>query len=607
MENKTEFEANKSFDFAIWKKLGIFMKPYKKQLATSVLFIVICSIVDICYPLLQKYAIDNYIANSTTDGMGMFVLLYLCLIIIQTVSVIIFVRCCMKVDMRLGRDLKKASYFHLQKLSLSYYNTNSVGYMMARVMSDTTKISGMVAWGINDVMWALFYVAGSFLAMFFLNYKLALLILIIVPLIAGSTVYFQRKILSANRKVRHVNSQITGDFNEGIGGAKTSKTLSIETFNDESFAVTTSKMKKHSYHAQVLNAFYIPIVSFCSSIAIAFVLVQGGVMVMSDLILLGTLSAFFSYAIGIFEPIQQIARIIADIISAQANIERVVNLLEENPVVFDTDDIIEKYGDSFEPKTENFEPILGDIEFKNVWFKYPDGTDYILEDFNLKIPAGTNVAIVGQTGAGKSTLVNLACRFFEPTKGEVLIDGIDYKKRSQLWLHQNIGYVLQNPHLFSGSVMENIRYGRLEATDAEVIQASKAVFANTVVDKLKDGYNCDVGEGGDRLSTGEKQLISFARAVIRDPKIFVLDEATSSIDTLTEQLIQEAIAHMLKGRTSFLIAHRLSTIRHADIILVVHDGKIIERGTHDELLFQKGEYYSLYTKQFMLEMQEDVI
>ncbi|MEI3035486.1 MAG: ABC transporter ATP-binding protein [Oscillospiraceae bacterium] len=313
---------------------------------------------------------------------------------------------------------------------------------------------------------------------------------------------------------------------------------------------------------------------------------------------IGTLSAFTSYAVGIFEPIQQIARILADIISAQANIERVCGLLEEVPAIEDAPDVVEKYGDNFVGKTENWEPIRGDIEFRDVTFRYPDGNENILEHFNLKIPAGTTVAIVGETGAGKSTLVNLACRFFEPTEGTILIDGRDYRERSQLWLHSNIGYVLQNPHLFSGSIKENIRYGRLNSTDAEIEAAAKAVSADTVVKKLENGYDSDVGEGGDRLSTGEKQLISFARAVLADPAIFVLDEATSSIDTQTEQLIQNAISHLLKGRTSFLIAHRLSTIRHADVILVVKDGKIIESGSHEELLHKKGYYFSLYTKQF---------
>ena len=321
-------------------------------------------------------------------------------------------------------------------------------------------------------------------------------------------------------------------------------------------------------------------------------------MVQEDLIRLGTLSVFISYAVVIFEPIQQLARLLADLISCQANIERVMDLLEQTPNVTDRAEVIERYGDHFQPKKKNWEKIKGDIVFEDVSFRYPDGKEYVLEHFNLHVPAGMNVAIVGETGAGKSTLVNLVGRFFEPTAGRILIDGVDYRERSQLWLHSQIGYVLQNPHLFSGTVRENIRYGRLDATDAEVEEAARSVSADEVVRKLKDGYDSDVGESGGRLSTGEKQLLSFARAILADPAIFVLDEATSSIDTATEQLIQKATQKLLKGHTSFVIAHRLSTIRNADLILVVKDGKVIEQGTHEELLARQGYYRNLYDKQF---------
>lgn len=321
-------------------------------------------------------------------------------------------------------------------------------------------------------------------------------------------------------------------------------------------------------------------------------------MVQSQVMQLGTLSVFISYAVVIFEPIQQLARLLADLISCQASIERVMDLLEQQPNVTDTPEVMEKYGDMFEAKKENWERIEGDIVFEDVSFRYPDGKEYVLEHFNLHVPAGMNVAIVGETGAGKSTLVNLLGRFFEPTKGRILIDGKDYRERSQLWLHSQIGYVLQNPHLFSGTLYDNIRYGRLEATDEEVREAARKVSADIVAGKLEKGYESNVGESGGRLSTGEKQLISFARAILANPSIFVLDEATSSIDTQTEQLIQEATDQLLKGHTSFVIAHRLSTIRQADLILVVKDGKIIEEGSHRELLRQKGYYYDLYSRQF---------
>lgn len=602
-----EQEYNKPFDLKVWKKMLPFLRPYYVNLFIVIVLNIVMALIDISMPLFQRYTIDHYIGGGTLEGIGWFTLLYTAAIVFQTAVVIISTRQSMFIEMKTNRDMKRACFVHLQTLSFSFYNVTPIGYLIARVMSDTGRISGMLAWGLMDVMWSLVYVLGVFIAMLMLNWKLALLVMLIVPLIAILTAYFQNKILHWNRKTRRINSQITGAFNEGISGARTSKTLVIEEHNINDFKSLTADMRQASIKTQVLSAIYIPSIMFLSSVATALVLTRGGYLSMQGLMEIGTLSAFTSYAVGIFEPIQQIARILADIISAQANIERVCGLLEEVPVIQDTPDVIEKYGDNFVGKTENWEPIRGDIEFRDVTFRYPDGNENILEHFNLKIPAGTTVAIVGETGAGKSTLVNLACRFFEPTEGTILIDGRDYRERSQLWLHSNIGYVLQNPHLFSGTIKENIRYGRLDATDAEIEAAAKAVSADTVVKKLENGYDSDVGEGGDRLSTGEKQLISFARAVLADPAIFVLDEATSSIDTQTEQLIQNAIARLLQGRTSFLIAHRLSTIRHADVILVVKDGKIIERGSHEELLHKKGYYFSLYTKQFEKEASAQIL
>ncbi len=602
-----EQEYNKPFDLKVWKKMLPFLRPYYVNLFIVIVLNIVMALIDISMPLFQRYTIDHYIGGGTLEGIGWFTLLYTAAIVFQTAVVIISTRQSMFIEMKTNRDMKRACFVHLQTLSFSFYNVTPIGYLIARVMSDTGRISGMLAWGLMDVMWSLVYVLGVFIAMLMLNWKLALLVMLIVPLIAILTAYFQNKILHWNRKTRRINSQITGAFNEGISGARTSKTLVIEEHNINNFKSLTADMRQASIKTQVLSAIYIPSIMFLSSVATALVLTRGGYLSMQGLMEIGTLSAFTSYAVGIFEPIQQIARILADIISAQANIERVCGLLEEVPVIQDTPDVVEKYGDNFVGKTENWEPIRGDIEFRDVTFRYPDGNENILEHFNLKIPAGTTVAIVGETGAGKSTLVNLACRFFEPTEGTILIDGRDYRERSQLWLHSNIGYVLQNPHLFSGTIKENIRYGRLDATDAEIEAAAKAVSADTVVKKLENGYDSDVGEGGDRLSTGEKQLISFARAVLADPAIFVLDEATSSIDTQTEQLIQNAIARLLQGRTSFLIAHRLSTIRHADVILVVKDGKIIERGSHEELLHKKGYYFSLYTKQFEKEASAQIL
>lgn len=593
-----EQEYNKPFQMKIWAKMLPFIKPYKKYFFITFGLNVWLAVVDILAPLFQSYAINHFIVPDTLDGIGTFALAYVAVIVSQGVSVYWSVHAATTIEMNVGKDLKWVQFEHLQKLSFSYYNTTPVGYIHARVMSDTLKIAGIIGWGLVDMFWALLYVVGIFVIMFFLNAKLAFLLLLTVPCIAVITVFFQNKILFWNRKTRKINSQITSSYNEGITGVKTSKSMGIEAQNENAFFIQTASMNQAASQAAKLNAVFIPMILFFSSVASAIVLYKGGYMVQDQLIELGTLSVFISYAVIIFEPIQQLARLLADLISCQANIERIMDLLSQEPNVTDRDEVIEKYGDAFHPIKENWEKIKGDIVFEDVSFRYPDGKEWVLEHFNLHVPAGTNVAIVGETGAGKSTLVNLVGRFFEPTKGRILIDGADYRERSQLWLHSQIGYVLQNPHLFSGTVRENIRYGRLDATDEEIYEAAERVSADEVVKKMDKGYDSNVGESGGRLSTGEKQLISFARAILSNPSIFVLDEATSSIDTETEQLIYKASQKLLKGHTAFIIAHRLSTIRNADVILVVKDGKIIEQGNHKELLANRGYYYDLYYKQF---------
>ncbi len=607
MEYFEDDSTYKSFNIKPWLKLGKFFKPYSKKISGIIIFMLITAAMDLSLPLLQKYAVDTFIVPKTTEGIEKFIGVYILDLIIMTVAVNVFARLAIIVEMHIGKDLRRDIFIHLQKLSLSYYNTTPVGYILARTLSDTNKIGTMIAWGLVDVFWSFAYVAGAFAAMFILNFQLALIVALVVPIMALITAYFQKKLLVTSRRLRRVNSKMTGHFNEGITGARTSKTLVIEHRNLEDFKRVSCEMELSAVRMAKLNAIYIPIIVFFGSAASSIVLARGGHLAMNQAIQIGTLSAFLSYAINIFEPVQNLARTYTDIVSLQANVERVTELLEKEPLIKDREDVIEKYGDSINPKKENWEQINGEIEFRNVTFKYPDGDEEVLKNFNLHIKSGTNVAIVGETGAGKSTLVNLACRFFEPTDGEILIDGVNYKERSQLWLHSNIGYVLQNPHLFSGTIKENIQYGKLDASEEEIIKAAEIVSVDKIAEKLEKGYDSQVGEGGDRLSTGEKQLISIARAILSDPRIFVLDEATSSIDTNTEMLIQKGIDYLLKGRTSFIIAHRLSTIKKADIILVVRDGKIVEQGTHKSLIESKGYYYTLYTKQFEEEKTLEVL
>ena len=602
-----EKEYTQAFDWSIWKRLFPILARFKRYFIGMIGTAAVSDLVDAALPLFQMYAIARFIEADTLDGLIPFAALYGAVILLQSVLVVVSTRYTMKIEMYLGRDLRREMFEHLQILSLSFYNVTPVGYLLTRVNNDTNRIGGNLAWNLLDMVDVVFYVTSTFVIMLMLNWRLALVVMLVIPFAAVLTVYFQPRILHWTRKVRKINSKITGAFNEGITGAKTSKTLVIEDQSIRNFKNLTGDMNRSATRAARLNAVYIPVTLFFSTLTVAIVLLRGGWLVEAQAMEIATLSVFITYAMGIFEPIQSLTNNLAEFIAVQASIERVTGLLEEKPQITDTPEVIEKYGDAFSPKRENWEPLSGEIEFKDVTFRYPDGGDNVLEHFNLKIPAGTTVAIVGETGAGKSTLVNLACRFFEPTEGQILIDGRDYRERSQLWLHSNIGYVLQSPHLFSGSVRENIRYGRLDATDAEIEAAAKAVSADQVVAKLEQGWDSDVGEEGDRLSTGEKQLISFARAVLADPRIFVLDEATSSIDTQTEQYIQSAIDHLLRDRTSFLIAHRLSTIRKADMILVVRDGKIVEQGTHLSLLKKKGYYHDLYSKQFAEENAAKVL
>lgn len=425
-------QNNKSFQISTWKRLLPFLKPYRWLMLLLILTNIIISVVDVLLPLFQRYAVDHFIEQRSLAGFQTFIAGYVVVIVLQVLSFVFYTLSAMKMEMHMGRDLKKACFVHLQTLSFSYYNVTPVGYILARVMSDTNKISAITAWDMVDILWALTYVLSAFISMAILDLRLALLVMIIVPIIAVLTTYFQKKILFWNRKVRAINSRLTGAYNEGIMGAKTSKTLVIEDKNTEEFSELTEEMRSASVRAAGLNALYIPLVMLASSAATAIVLVRGGDMVLEHGMLIGTLSAFTTYAVSIFEPIQQMARVLANIISVQPNIERVMGLLDQKPNIVDNPAVIEKYGDSFHPKKENWEEIRGDIEFDDVSFRYPDGEEEVLSHFSLKIPAGTTVAIVGETGAGKSTLVNLACRFFEPTSGRILIDGVDYRERSQL-------------------------------------------------------------------------------------------------------------------------------------------------------------------------------
>ncbi len=579
-------------------RIAPYLKRYRGLIIRTVLVGGAVSAVDALYPLFNRYALDHFVGGQTLKGVVPFILLYAALMLVQTVLNYKSTFDCGRLELQVNRDLRNAAFDHLQTLSFSYFNQNSVGYIHARVISDTGMIGEVVSWRMMNLVWSGAFIIGVLAVMLSVNAGLTLWILILLPVAAVLMTYFQKKLVGFNRRIREINGKITGNFNEGITGARTIKVLNIEERMNADFRRETGEMRRTAVREAHFSSLFISTVTMMSSLILAVVLWKGGRLTAAGLTRIGTLSVFMSYALELLDPIQQLIQALSAYVAIQPNIERFTKLMAEQPDVADPPEITEKYGDAFAPKRENWEPLIGSVEFRDVTFRYSDGEENVLEHFNLSVPNGTNVAIVGETGAGKSTLVNLVCRFCEPTGGEILIDGRNVRARSQLWLHSHIGYVLQTPYLFSGTVRDNLRYGKPDATDEQIWEALRLVSADEIVRRMDRGLDSEVGEGGGMLSVGEKQLLSFARALLADPRILVLDEATSSVDTVTEKAIQRAIAAVVRGRTSFVIAHRLSTITGADVIIVVKNGRIIAQGTHRELMRERGYYYDLYTRQY---------
>lgn len=595
--------SSEKLKFSVWKKIIKMVLKKKESIIIMAIAVFGLAILDIVNPLINAAAIEKFFENEDFTDIWLYIVIYIVIGLSFGLCIWLFIKMASKVEVEIGYEIRKDAFLKLQELPFAYYDKTPAGWIMARLTSDSRKLASILSWGLVDILWGGVVMFGILITLFIIKWQLALIVFLLTPIMYFVSAYFRKKILKSYRNVRKTNSKITAGYNEGLLGTKTTKTLVLEDIRYSEFDDLCITMKRDSIRAILHSSIFFPILIVLGYVGVALILRVGGGYYIAGAISIGTLYLFINFTTMFFDPITQIARIISEFQQAQASAERIMTLIETEPEIFDTKEVEEIYGTLFNPKKENWEDIKGDISFKNVTFRYIENEN-ILEDFSLEVKAGMSVALVGATGSGKSTIINLISRFYEPTTGQILIDGKDYKDRSIGWLHSNLGYVLQNPHLFNGTIMENIRYGRLEATDEEVIAAAKAVSADEFIVNFDDKYQTNVGEGGNKLSVGQKQLVSFARAVLADPKILILDEATSSIDTKTEVVIQGVINKLLKGRTSFIVAHRLSTIINADLILVIDNGKILESGTHKELLSLGKEYYNLYKNQFINEQME---
>ncbi|MCG8452070.1 MAG: ABC transporter ATP-binding protein/permease [Spirochaetales bacterium] len=585
-----ENEYTKRFDWRTWSRLIGYVGRHRGKVTVMGAVMIFVAGIDVVQPFLTGWLVDKIIIPGELGRLPAFMILFATLGLVQAFNIFLFIALAGKVDMGICYDIRKEGFARLQQLSFSFFDRTSSGWIIARLTSDAQKLGDVIAWSLIDISWGLSYMAMMAVAMVVVNWKLALVSLCVLPPLLAVSLWFQKRILAGYRNVRKENSRITGRFSEGINGARTSKTLVREEANNAEFSQMTHSMREHSVRTATLSSLFMPTVLTLGAVGTAMALWQGGEAVLAGTgLTYGVLVSFVFATAGFFEPVIELSRVFADLQYAQASAERVLSLLDERPQIQDPQNPL-----------DHEHPIQGDIQFNHVDFRYGDG-ELILKDFNLHVKQGQTIALVGETGSGKSTIVNMACRFYEPSRGQILIDGQDYRQMSQHHLQSHLGYVLQSPQLFGGSVRDNIRYGRLNASNAEVEQAAQTVGAHAFIQKLPEGYDTAVGRGGGKLSVGEKQLISFARAILANPAIFVLDEATSSVDAETEERIRGAIATVLEGRTSFLIAHRLSTVRRAHRILVLEKGVVIEEGTHEQLMARQGSYYSLYSRQFTQE------
>jgi ATP-binding cassette subfamily B protein len=587
-----EEEFSTSFNGKTFQRILGLTRAHWKSVAGFLLAIVLVSGMDSIFTYLSKNIVDNGIIAKNMSALTRLFIIYGALTVAQAISVFIFIYLTGILGQRIRYDLSQKMFVHLQELSLSYYSRTPVGWIMSRVTSDSVRVSELITWGLLDVTWAVTNIITAMGFMLYINWRMAILVFLSLPVLLYVSIEFRKRILMQFRRVRKLNSQITGSFNENITGVRVVKALSREDENLREFEVLSEDMYDAGYRAAWLSALFLPVVQIISAFVLAGIVWYSGNPTILGGMTIGAVQAFISYVTFMMWPIQDLARVYAEFQRAIASAERIFSLVDSVPEISDRPGAIDPGS------------IHGDIEFENVHFYYEDEKP-VLKDFSLQVKRGETIALVGATGGGKTTIVNLLCRFYEPKRGTIRIGGKDYTSFSLLAIQSRIGMVPQTPHLFSGTVYENIAYGRLNATREDIEQAARVVGAHEFIMRLPKGYDEEVGEGGSLLSVGQKQLISLARAILAQPEIFVMDEATSSVDTLTEALIQRGMETLMTGRTSFIIAHRLSTIKRANRILVIEGGQIAEVGTHAELLRKRGKYYQLYTKQFRKQREQD--
>ena len=565
-------------------------ETHRRLLIGALLTVGVVALIDGLFTYVSKLIIDQAITPADQAALVRYLGLYGLLILIQSINVFCFIYLTGMLGERIRYDLRKQLFAHLQKLSFSYFDRTPVGWIISRVTSDTERIAELVTWGVLDMTWGFTSIVISMVFMFLINWRLALVVLVILPLLVVIAFEFEKRILKEFRRVRKINSKITGAYNENISGVRVTKALAREERDLDEFQYLSTDMYHASYRASWLSALFLPVVQLITAFGVAAVILFGGLQITAGSMTIGEIQAFISYILFMMWPVQEMARVYANIQQSIASAERVFSLIDAVPEVQDKEGALAP------------QQISGDIVFEDVEFYYEEGKP-VLEEFNLHVRQGETIALVGPTGGGKSTIVNLLCRFYEPKEGRVMLNGMDYTGLTQQAIQSRVGMVLQTPHLFSGTIRENLRYGRLDATDEEIEAAARLAGAHEFITALEHGYDENVGEGGNLLSVGQKQLISLARAILARPDIFIMDEATSSVDTLTEALIQQGMEAVMAGRTSFIIAHRLSTIKRADRILVIENGRITESGTHGELIRRQGHYYRLYTNQFRRERE----